>query len=182
MLEGQFAGLRRAAEDFAEFGKSSVFGCAHLVQGFEHQPVGRFVQSKLHTDTFPFAQASQCFRVGQGDDHQVAIDETHSARETEVMQLPALSVFPQVARSVLGEETDLFARFEAMLFVGVFRAFGFDDQLVERVVIALPQPERIPTKPLPDFPGYADRFRLLSELRFLVFIFQFQQPVLLLQP
>ena len=170
--ESEGRGLLRAVEDVTQLRQAVPFRLDDLAEGFEHQPVARLVEIELYAQAVGILYVHQCRGSRQDDHHAVFVHIVHRGGEVEVVQ---------PFRCVLGEEAHGASEFEYVLDVLVFAAFYFDDQLVERVVVAPSHAEGIPAHSALHFPSDAHRLGLLAEGFLLVFILHTQEQFLSLQ-
>ena len=100
--------------------------------------------------------------VGNDAHHAVAIHIAHHSRKRQILDSGVL-----LRHTIAGEKYDGFAKFEVVLDVGIGSAHHLHSQLVERIIVALGDLQRIPSIATLYLPHHSHLFGLFAEGFFL---------------
>ena len=153
-------------EGVAQQGQTVVLGLDDSIEGLEHEAVGLFVKIELHAQALGTLDGGQGFRAGQGNDHAVVLHIADGAERRQIGDL---------AGAVLAKETHGAAGFEVMGDFVVLGAVDFNDQPVERIVVAAAGAHGKPAHAALHLAADAHGLRLPAELVALVVVFHAQE-------
>ena len=182
-LEGEGLGLLALrVEEVAEVAQPSL-AFDGAVQGVLHRAVGGLVERQLHAEAFSGLQVNDGEGVRDGDYHAVAVDVADGGGVAEILDADGAGIYTELAVRGSGcrKELDGASELEVMLDVGVGRAYDFNGQLVQRIVVAAAEADGPPGITAMDPPLDTQLLGELAESLLFIVVLQLQQELLLLE-
>ena len=171
-LKGESRRRLSAMKYIAQLCQAIVLGTDYLIHRLEHKSIAGLVEIQLHAKFISTLQSHQSIGAGQYHHHAVVFYIVYCSHEIKIVQL---------ASGQSREETYRTTVFKEMFYILIFATLYLYHELIERIVIATPQTDRIPTHATLYLAPYAHHFSLLLELLLLVIVLHLKQFILMLK-